>query len=57
LAGCTPVATLARNSGGGVEDPGPAHITVAIDGNAVLVDTFRADGTPSALPFNVIVAC
>jgi hypothetical protein len=57
LAGCTPIASLARNPGGLVVDPGPGFVTVGIEGDAVAVHTYRADGTPSYLPFNVIVAC
>jgi hypothetical protein len=57
LGGCVPAATLARNSGGAIVDPGPGRIVVAIEGNRVAVETFRPDGTPDFLPFNVIVAC
>jgi hypothetical protein len=57
LAGCVPTATLARNAGGGTVDPGPGRIVVAIEGDRVAVETFRPDGTPDFLPFNVIVAC
>jgi hypothetical protein len=57
LTGCVPTATLARNAGGATVDPGPGHIVVAVEGNRVAVETFKADGTPDFLPFNLIVAC
>ena len=57
LAGCVPIASLARNPGGASPDPGPGRIVVAIEGNRVAVETFKPDGTPDFLPFNVIVAC
>ena len=57
LSGCVPTATLARNAGGATVDPGPGRIVVAVEDNRVVVETFRSDGTPDFLPFNVIVAC
>jgi hypothetical protein len=57
LAGCTPTATLARNRGGGVDDPGAGSIVVALTGGNVAVQTYNAAGTATNLPFNVLVAC
>ena len=55
--GLRPTATLARNAGGAIVDPGPGRIVVAIEDNRVAVETFNANGSPEFLPFNVIVAC
>jgi hypothetical protein len=57
VTGCTPTATLARNPGGTVENPGPGSIVVAIEGGKVAVETYDAAGTPTNLPFNLLVAC
>ena len=57
LAGCVPTATLARNAGGAISNPGPGRIVVAVEGDRVAVETFRADGSADFLPFNLIVAC
>jgi hypothetical protein len=57
LAGCVPVATLARNAGGPVVDPGPGRIVATLQGDNVAVETFTPDGSPAFLPFNLIVAC
>jgi hypothetical protein len=57
VTGCTPAATLARNPGGTVEDPGPGSIVVAIEGGKVAVETYDAAGAPTNLPFNLLVAC
>jgi hypothetical protein len=57
LTGCVPTATLARNAGGATVNPGPGRIVVAIENNRVAVETFRPDGTPDFLPFNLVVAC
>jgi hypothetical protein len=57
LTGCVPTATLARIPGGPSPDPGPGRIVVAIEGTRVAVQTYRSDGTPAFLPFNLIVAC
>jgi hypothetical protein len=57
VTGCTPTATLARNPGGTVENPGPGSIVVAIEAGKVAVETYDAAGTPTNLPFNLLVAC
>ncbi|HEX8104573.1 MAG TPA: hypothetical protein VF533_18295 [Solirubrobacteraceae bacterium] len=58
IEGCTPTATLARlPNGQDIEDPPAGRITVAMDGDRVLVRTFSADGSPTSLPFNLLVAC
>jgi hypothetical protein len=57
VAGCTPAATLARNPGTTVENPGPGSIVVAIEAGKVAVETYDAAGTPTNLPFNLLVAC
>jgi hypothetical protein len=54
---CTPVATLARNAGGVIPEPPPGRIVVAARGSTVEVDTYDENGTPAALPFNLLVAC
>jgi hypothetical protein len=56
-SGCTPVATLARNAGGSVSNPGPGRIVVAVEGSRVAVETYDAGGTKTNLPFNLLVAC
>jgi hypothetical protein len=57
LAGCVPVASLARIEGGEISDPGAQRLIVALEGDAVRVSTFDRDGNPARLPFNLIVAC
>jgi hypothetical protein len=57
LTGCVPTATLARNPGEPAVDPGPGRIVVAVEGNRVAVETYRGDGAPEHLPFNLVVAC
>jgi hypothetical protein len=57
VAGCVPVASLARNAGGPPADPTAGRIVVAIEGTRVAVQTYRSDGAPAFLPFNLIVAC
>lgn len=58
LTGCIPVATLASvQSGPVLEQPDAGRITVSSLGASVLVKTYRADGTASEQPFNVVVAC
>jgi hypothetical protein len=58
VSGCTPTATLARNAGGTVENPAPGStIVVAIANRKVTVLTYDPAGTPSRLPFNLLVAC
>lgn len=57
VSGCTPVATLARNPGGSVGNPGPGRIVVAIEGGKAAVETYDAAGTKTNLPFNLLVAC
>jgi len=57
VAGCVPTATLARNAGGGIIDPGAGHVVVAIEGDKVAVETYNAAGAPKQLPFNLIVSC
>jgi len=57
VTGCIPVATLARNAGGSVGDPGPGRIVVAVETGKVAVETYDAAGTKTNLPFNLLVAC
>lgn len=58
VSACIPVATLAAvRSGPAVEQPEAGRITVTPAGSAVVVRTFRADGTAGEQPFNVVVAC
>jgi len=57
LDGCIPTATLARNVGGGVDDPGAGSIVVGLAGGNVAVQTYDAAGAAGNLPFNVLVAC
>jgi hypothetical protein len=57
VSGCEAVATLASVPGGPIQDPPPGRVTVRPDGTGVQVATFAADGAPTALPFNVVVAC
>lgn len=54
---CVSTATLARVEGGATVDPPPGRITVAHEGDRVLVRTFGTDGSPTALPFDLVVAC
>ncbi len=54
---CVSAATLARVEGGATIDPPPGRITVAHEGDRVLVRTFGTDGSPTALPFDLVVAC
>lgn len=54
---CVSTATLARVEGGATVDPPAGRITVAHEGDSVLVRTFGADGSPTALPFDLVVAC
>jgi hypothetical protein len=54
LQGCVPVATLARNDS---TDITSGRVVVAVQGDQVRVETYDASGTPTQLPFNVIVAC
>ena len=55
--GLRPDRDARTQPGGATTDPGPGRIVVAIEGNRVAVETFKPDGTPDFLPFNVIVAC
>jgi hypothetical protein len=58
VASCAYSATLAKVSGGAIEDPPPgASITVAQSGDGVLVRTWDASNQPKGLPFHLIVAC
>jgi len=59
VSGCVYTATLAAVQNGPVlEQPPAGRITVAsAGGDAVLVKTYGADGTPAESPFDVIVAC
>jgi len=54
---CVATATLATVAGSAAP-PATAHVTVAPgpDGR-VLVQTFNPNGSPAALPFNLVVAC
>ena len=54
---CQAVATLAVVPGGPVEDPPAGRITVRPAGRGIEVRTYGADGAPTDLPFNVLVAC
>lgn len=54
---CVSTATLARVEGGATVDPPPGRLTVAHEGDRVLVRTFGTDGSPTALPFDLVVAC
>ena len=40
-----------------MENPGPGSIVVAIEAGKVAVETYDAAGTPTNLPFNLLVAC
>jgi hypothetical protein len=58
LSGCGYSATLAKVPGGAIVDPPPgASITVASEGDGVLVRTWDAANQPKALPFHLVVAC
>jgi hypothetical protein len=58
VADCAYSATLAKVSGGVIEDPPPgASITVAPSNGGVLVRTWDAANQPKGLPFHLIVAC
>jgi hypothetical protein len=57
VAGCTYAATIARVPVGPPEDPPPAEITVAADGDDVRVRTYDASGNSDSFGFHLIVAC
>ncbi|MEO8690035.1 MAG: hypothetical protein ABI611_17695 [Solirubrobacteraceae bacterium] len=54
---CVSTATLATVEGGGIVTPPAGRITVAREGGSVLVRTYDAAGSPTKLPFHLIVAC
>lgn len=54
---CVATATLATVAEGFPEIPPPGRITVAHANGKVIVRTFDAAGSPTALPFNILVAC
>ena len=57
VSGCQSVATLARVTGGAVEDPPAGRINVRPAGRGVEVRTYGSDGASTDLPFNVVVVC
>ena len=54
---CVSTATLATVEGGVTPSPPAGRITVAREGERVLVKTYDASGAIKALPFHLIVAC
>ena len=58
VAACVATATLAHVPGGVPEDPpSNARINIGPVGDVVTVRTWTATGTPTDLPFNLVVAC
>jgi hypothetical protein len=54
---CVSTATLAAVEGGVTPTPPAGRITLARESGHVLVKTYDAGGSPTKLPFHLIVAC